>query len=414
MAIGTSDTVAAHGNHRASIEIAAPPELAFALWSRFDQFPRYFRHVVEVVPHPNRPELQRWKGRVHGIEQEWEAEVTAFAPPRLIAWRSLSGFANSGSLTFERNQADAFAPDGTTTLTVQIGYDPPRGVLGDLAEAVWIKQRFDEGLEEDLTRFKELCEGLFARIQARVADGADQRSAMAEVLRTEAGVELAALDRRIEPADYEMSHIPVPNVITTQELKNRLDWGEPAITILDVRPAALYGESHLRGASSAPLDELEERVREITGRMESGLDRQIIVYSDRDGLSGRAVARLVELGYLYVMDYVDGFSAWRSAGFPTEIQTVGQIAGKGLPERSEYMEEVIAGPTARDHASLGAQQSERADQTPNVRAFGQPAAHLADFSREDTERQFHDEASQENAERTRDARRDDFEPKHKS
>jgi hypothetical protein len=78
------------------------------------------------------------------------------------------------------------------------------------------------------------------------------------------------------------------------------------------------------------------------------------------------------------------------------------------------MEEVIAGPTARDHASPGAQQSERADQTPNVRAFGQPATHLADFSREDTEQQLHDEASQENAERTRDARRDDFEPKHKS
>lgn len=411
MAIGTSDTVAAHGNHRASIEIAAPPELAYALWTRFDQFPSYFRHIESVDYDPQRPTLQHWKGKVHGASQEWDAEISALQPNRLIAWRSINGFANSGSLSFERNVADAFAPNGTTTLTVQIGYDPPRGALGDFAEAVWVKQRFDEGLEEDLSRFKALCEGMHAEVRERTEAGEAYGEVLDSVLRSADG-HPEALGSRIQTSDYEMSHLPIPNAITTQELKNRLDWGEVSITILDVRPGELFGEAHIQGASSAPLPVLEERIGEITGHMQTGIDRQIVLYSDREGLSAQAAEMLVGLGYTRVMDYVDGFSAWRATGLPVETTVVGQIIGKGLPEREDYQQGVIDAPTVRDNEVVGGTAAEHRDETTHVNAFGVPGAHLADNSRENTSQQLDDAASHEHAVETLDPRSPEYEAKH--
>lgn len=355
MAIGTSDTVAAHGNHRVSIDVGVPPEFAFALWSQFDHFPRYFRHIQEVTVDARDPRIQHWKGSVMGLEQEWDAEVTAFVPNQVIAWRSIRGFDNSGSLTFERTTpADTEGPAGTTLITAQIGYDPPMGAFGDLVEAVWVKQRFDEGMEEDLSRFKALAESMYGQVFARVQNGESPVEATNAVLHSEAGItQERLLDKRIDTNDYNMAHIPQANIMTTQELKNRLEWGEVALTIVDVRPVEAYKQGHIQGSSTAPLEVLEERILGLTGQMSAQKDRQIVVYSDREGLSALAAQKLRDLGYSVVFDYVDGFSAWRTTGLPVETQSTGQIIAKGLPEREGYINDVIANPTVNTDASVG-------------------------------------------------------------
>ncbi len=399
MAIGTSDTVSAHGNHRVSIAIAAPPELAYALWTQFEDFPRYFRHVLEVTPNPNNRLLQHWRGKAMGIEQEWDAEITTLTPNRVIAWRSINGFENSGSITFERNLASDLDGAGTTEMTVQIGYDPPMGALGDLAEAVWVKQRFDEGLEEDMTRFKELAEGLYRKAAERIAAGEPMETAVRGILTTEGGITEQTLSTRIETGSYDMSHAPMPNIITTTELKNRLDWGETAITIIDVRPIEFFKEAHIQGANAAPIEVLEERVKEITAVMgaQAG-DRQLIIYSDRDGLSAEAAARLYAAGYQRVFDYTDGFSSWRSAGLSVETQSVGQIQAKGLPERSDYVERVTAAPSVNDNEPTDFTGA--AQETISPKAFGIPGARTAEapsLSEEEflKQQELHEEANDE-------------------
>jgi rhodanese-related sulfurtransferase len=42
-------------------------------------------------------------------------------------------------------------------------------------------------------------------------------------------------------------------------LKERLDWGEPALTIIDVRDRDAFNISHICGAISLPLNELVVR-----------------------------------------------------------------------------------------------------------------------------------------------------------
>ncbi|UFP96649.1 SRPBCC family protein [Gloeobacter morelensis] len=371
MAIGTSDTVAAHGNHRVSIDIAAPPELAYALWTQFENFPRYFRHILEVRTAPENRLVQHWKGKIFGIEQEWDAEISTLTPNRVIAWRSVKGFENSGSLTFEPRAGAG------TQLTAQIGYDPPMGALGDIAEAVWVKNRFDEGLQEDLTRFKTYCEGIYARIAERTGKGESMEAALQAVLAGEEGMIAQDLPTCIEPAEYDMDHAPRGGVITTTELTNRLGWGEVAFTLLDVRPLEAYKAAHIQGANAAPIESLEEIVREITASMSGESNRSLIVYSESgDGLSAVAAQRLLALGYTSVLDYTDGFAAWRSAGQPVETQTMGQIQSKGLPEREEYIDRVIAAPTANDNPVVGSTAAGQEKVKPQ--AYGSPMGRVGE------------------------------------
>ncbi|MBC7879763.1 MAG: SRPBCC family protein [Anaerolineae bacterium] len=325
MAIGTDDTASAHGNHRVSIRIAAPVQFTYKLWSQFERLPEYLHHILEVQLDPDQPNRQYWKVKVFGIEQEWIAEITSLVPNRLIAWGSVDGLENSGSLTFEGDAEQTY-------LTVQIGYNPPLGALGDLAEALWYKQRFVEGLEADLTRFKALAETEYHQSQG-----------------TPMPTNLPAVGEA-EPAGYEESYTPKLNVITTAELKNRLQWGEVAFTLLDVRSEAAYAQSHLMGANSAPLEMLEERVLDITRSMSAPAERTVIVYSERgDELSAKATTQLVRMGFDRVLDYIDGISAAQSAQIPLEFQSTGQIANKTLPEREDYVEDVISAPLVNDN-----------------------------------------------------------------
>jgi len=39
-------------------------------------------------------------------------------------------------------------------------------------------------------------------------------------------------------------------------LKDRFDWGEPALTIVDVRERAAFNTSHVMGAIAMPMNEL--------------------------------------------------------------------------------------------------------------------------------------------------------------
>jgi uncharacterized membrane protein len=85
---------------------------------------------------------------------EWQAEVIADEPGRLLAWRSLPGsqVENMGSVRFEP------APGGRgTLLTVELEYRPPIGTLGRQIARLFGEEP-DLQMKEDLRRFKQLIE----------------------------------------------------------------------------------------------------------------------------------------------------------------------------------------------------------------------------------------------------------------
>ncbi|MEL7315852.1 MAG: rhodanese-like domain-containing protein [Cyanobacteria bacterium J06559_3] len=97
------------------------------------------------------------------------------------------------------------------------------------------------------------------------------------------------------------------------DLKARLDWGEPALTIIDVRDRGLFNESHVMGAISLPVAELINRVM---GSLE--FDRDLYVYAETDEEAETAATQLRDAGYKQVSVLRGGVAAWKAAGFPVE------------------------------------------------------------------------------------------------
>lgn len=97
------------------------------------------------------------------------------------------------------------------------------------------------------------------------------------------------------------------------DLKARLDWGEPALTIIDIRDRALFNESHVMGAISMPATELMSR---ITSSLE--FDRDLYIYAGTDEEAKVAAEQLRAVGYEQVSVLRGGVAAWKAVGFPVE------------------------------------------------------------------------------------------------
>ncbi len=136
--------------HEKSVEIDAPIHEVFLMWRNWSNFPRFMSHVKEVKEMGGGK--SHWRASIAGLDEEWDAETTRMETDKAIGWRSVNGLENSGEVRFDP------LDDDRTCLTVHIEYDPPASILGDAAEAVYVGREFDEGLEEDLDRFKSRVE----------------------------------------------------------------------------------------------------------------------------------------------------------------------------------------------------------------------------------------------------------------
>src|SRR5919206_4114871 len=151
-----------------SIEVNVPVHTAYNQWTQFESFPEFMEGVEEV----RQLDHQRlhWRARIGGKEKEWDAEIVEQQPDQRVAWRSLSGAANDGVVTFEPIDAD------TTRVTLALDYDP-EGFLENVGDALGLVSRRVEG---DLNRFKEFIESRGAETGAwrgEIHGGQSQRDA---------------------------------------------------------------------------------------------------------------------------------------------------------------------------------------------------------------------------------------------
>jgi rhodanese-related sulfurtransferase len=107
----------------------------------------------------------------------------------------------------------------------------------------------------------------------------------------------------------------MPRIITLDELRARLDSGDP-VTLVEALPPMYYEQEHLPGAINIPHDEVDE----LAPQLLPDKDAEIVVYcaSGPCQNSGIASRRLVSLGYTDVSDYGEGKAEWIAAGLPVE------------------------------------------------------------------------------------------------
>jgi rhodanese-related sulfurtransferase len=97
------------------------------------------------------------------------------------------------------------------------------------------------------------------------------------------------------------------------DLKARLEWGEPALTIVDVRDRETYNMGRITGAIPMPLEQLAELAQSSLAP-----ERDIYVYGDSDEQALQAAEALRGAGFKNVARIMGGLPAWREVAGPTE------------------------------------------------------------------------------------------------
>ncbi|HKR14524.1 MAG TPA: SRPBCC family protein [Pyrinomonadaceae bacterium] len=144
----------AKGIHaKASCIVNREPHEVYQFWRRFENLPRFMKHLESVEE--TLEGRSRWiaKGPA-GTTVEWEAVIVADDPGRVITWRSLenSDVDNAGAVRFEA------APGGRGTIVkVNIQYNPPGGVIGKTVAQLFGEEP-EQQLDDDMRRFKQVLE----------------------------------------------------------------------------------------------------------------------------------------------------------------------------------------------------------------------------------------------------------------
>jgi len=128
------------------IEVDAPVDAVYRRWTQFEQFPEFMEGVDEV--RRLNDDLLHWAVTIAGKKAEWDARITAQEPDRRIAWVSVDGKQNGGSVSFVP------VGSGRTRIHVQMSYRAD-GVAETAGAAVGLDERRVRG---DLERFRELVE----------------------------------------------------------------------------------------------------------------------------------------------------------------------------------------------------------------------------------------------------------------
>jgi uncharacterized protein (TIGR02271 family) len=129
-----------------SIEVDAPLRAVYNQWTQFEEFPRFMDGIEQV-----RQEGEKrlfWRARIGGNIKEWEAEITNQIPDERVAWESVDGSPNSGTVIFQ-----SISPD-RTKITATIEYEP-EGILEKTGDALGIPSG---RVQADLERFRHFME----------------------------------------------------------------------------------------------------------------------------------------------------------------------------------------------------------------------------------------------------------------
>lgn len=129
-----------------SIDVDLPVHTVYNQWTQFEEFPRFMEGVREVRQVDDTH--LRWCAEVGGRDKTWDAEITEQVPDDRIAWRSRTGAANAGVVTFHR------LSDTCTRVMLQLEYEP-EGAIESTGDALGVVSRRVTG---DLERFKEFVE----------------------------------------------------------------------------------------------------------------------------------------------------------------------------------------------------------------------------------------------------------------
>ena len=133
--------------HSVQVEVNAPMDLVWNLWSDLEQMPLWMKWIDSVHILEESPDLSRWKLASSGFEFTWLSRISKLVPHQIIQWESVDGLPNRGAVRF-------YDRHGVSIVRLTIAYAIP-GILGKLMDNLFLGKIVESTLQADLERFKD-------------------------------------------------------------------------------------------------------------------------------------------------------------------------------------------------------------------------------------------------------------------
>lgn len=130
-----------------TIDVASSAAKAHSQWAQYDSYPLFMENVIEVSAIAD--DRLHWRVQRHSGEAEWDSEITANVPGRMLAWRDLVEEGND-STTISIHEVDAGHCRVQLIMQVDLQVSAQRVAATEVA--------LIERVEADLARFKALME----------------------------------------------------------------------------------------------------------------------------------------------------------------------------------------------------------------------------------------------------------------
>ena len=133
--------------HSVQVEVDAPMQLVWELWSDLEQMPRWMKWIESVKVLEDDPELSRWQLNTGGLQFSWLSRILKTVPYQIIEWQSVDGLPNRGAIRFYDRQ-------DSSIVKLTVAYAIP-GILGKLMDNLFLGRAVESSLKESLETFRE-------------------------------------------------------------------------------------------------------------------------------------------------------------------------------------------------------------------------------------------------------------------
>ncbi|MBP0013897.1 MAG: SRPBCC family protein [Roseofilum sp. SID2] len=131
--------------HSVQVEVEAPIEFVWELWSDLEQMPQWMKWIESVHVLEENPKLSRWKLASGNFEFSWLSRILKQSPNQIIQWESVDGLPNRGAIRFyDRHE--------TSIVKLTVAYAIP-GIVGRLMDKL-LGPTVESTIQADLDRFR--------------------------------------------------------------------------------------------------------------------------------------------------------------------------------------------------------------------------------------------------------------------
>ncbi|RUT09199.1 membrane protein [Dulcicalothrix desertica PCC 7102] len=133
--------------HTVQVEVEAPIDFVWSLWSDLEQMPRWMKWIDSVKIPEDDPDISIWKLSSNGLEFSWRSRILKKIPLQIIEWQSIDGLPNRGAIRFYDRKTSSI-------VKLTVAYAIP-GVIGKIMDNLFLGKVVESTLDADLQRFKE-------------------------------------------------------------------------------------------------------------------------------------------------------------------------------------------------------------------------------------------------------------------